>query len=123
MICSDIDENTCDLYTSGDCYVLAKELFDQEVGELSAVVVQDRWDCWTHMAVKIGPDSYLDVEGISSSEELIECHSRGNHKMTVIPIDEEEYSELIIGQHRQIESPKKVTMLAEALLSWLEELG
>lgn len=121
MIFSDIDEQTCDLYTSGDCYVLAKELFNQDVGQLAAVVVQGRWDCWSHMVVKIGPDSYLDVEGISSAEELVTSHSRGRHQMTVIPIEEEEYFEMIEGQHGQIESPEKVSELAHDLICWLKE--
>lgn len=119
MIFSDIDEYTCDLYTSGDCYVLAKELFDQGIGELAAVVVKGQWECWSHMAVKVGPDSYLDVEGLSSSEELAMSYARGGHNMTVIPINEEEYFEMIEGQARQMRPPYEVTQLAYDLIDWL----
>lgn len=122
MIVSPMSDEVCDRYTSGDCYVLAKKLSDLRFGELSSVSVKGRWDCWSHMALKIGPDSYLDIEGIWSAEELMENYQRGPNIMTVIPITDEEYFEMTESQSPAIDTEERLTKLADNLIDWVQTL-
>lgn len=123
MIPSPMSDDTCDRYTTGDCYVLAKELSDQQFGQLSSISVVGDWSCWSHMALKIGPDSYLDIEGIWSAEELLANHQRGRYEMTVVPVSDEEYFEMISGQAPPIDSEERVASVVQELTEWLESIN
>lgn len=120
MIPSLMDDYTCDRYTSGDCFLLAKKLSDFGVGQLTAVVAQGDWELWSHMMIKVGPDSYLDIEGIWPAEYIIENHGRGSTPMQIIPITNDEYDELIIGQSPGIDSEEKLDQITHDLVNWYE---
>ena len=123
MFMSDIDDHTCDRYTNGDCFLLAKKLADLGFGELVAVVQSDDWELWSHMAVKIGSDAYLDVEGIWSSDDLLDNYTRGRSPMKLMEITTEEYDELVVGQLPGTDSDEELEALANTLIAWTDSIG
>lgn len=122
MIESSLTEDQVDKYTNGDCYVLAKNLADKGVGELVAVVATDDYALWSHMAVRVSPDSYLDAIGIMSAGELIEEYSRSYREFRIMDLLPEEYDELIEGQSPPMDSPERLESVAVELIDWLENI-
>lgn len=123
MLMSEVDDHTCDRYTNGDCFLLAKKLSDFGLGQLVAVVGRDDWELWSHMAVKIGADSYLDVEGIWSSNDMLDNYARGKSPMKLMEITTEEYDELIEGQLPGTDSEQELETLASSLIDWAASMG
>lgn len=122
MIEANLTEDQIDKYTNGDCYVLAKHLADKGVGELVAVVATDDYALWSHMAVRVSPDSYLDAIGIMSAEELIEEYSRSHRAFRIMELLPEEYDELVEGQAAPMDSEEVLEEVAHELIEWVESV-
>ena len=120
MIESPLSEDQIDKYTNGDCYVLAKDLADKGIGDLVAVVAADDYALWSHMAIRVGADSYLDAVGIMTADELLEEYSRYSHTFRIMDLLPEEYDELVEGQSRPMDTPERLEDVSRELIDWFD---
>lgn len=117
------DEYDQDFYTSSDCYVLAWHLHQAFGLPMYAITAKDDWTIWSHMIVKFENDLFLDADGFLNSKEVIENHgARFDHgaNAQLMPIDDVEYQELVIGQRPSIVSDQEHYSNAQALYAWAE---
>jgi len=124
---SELDSETRETYTEGDCYLLALELHRLGLGELVAVIdptkpAGTRRD-WTHMAVRTPEGYILDADGLNEPGLI-----RSNYGWplagdgAVETISQEEYSVLIGGQSESIYGHAEVRIVALELKGWLATL-
>lgn len=64
------DEYEMDMYTSGECYRLARALEQLGVGRLVAIASRNKPDSWVHMLVETADGRYVDIEGIHTAEDV-----------------------------------------------------
>ena len=61
-------------YTNGDCWALAWQLYRLTEKPHVICTLGDKGDWssgdWYHVVVKIGPDKYLDIEGLHTAKQL-----------------------------------------------------
>lgn len=67
------DEFDIDVYTSGECYRLARQLEQLGAGTLVVVRPAGSDTAWNHMLVRLPDDRYLDIEGIHTRAEVAAC--------------------------------------------------
>lgn len=117
------DEYDQDFYTSGDCYNLAWHL-NQEFGlPMYVVASRDDWSIWSHMLAKWDNDLYLDADGFLNASGVIENHGdRFGYGLNaqLIPIDQDEYDLLTLGQSPSIIDSKEHRTNARSLYAWAE---
>lgn len=122
---SNLDEETRDTYTQGDCYLLALELQHLGLGELVAVMTPTTnytRGAWNHMAVRT-PDGYiLDADGLN--EPGLTLSNYGDElpdsKLEAITVDE--YRTLVGGQSESIHDTDEVHQVALKLQAWLAKV-
>lgn len=56
------------IFAEGDCWALAWHVAKLTGGQI--YVVSNRWPGWDHVVVQVGPDAFLDVEGIHTAAKL-----------------------------------------------------
>lgn len=64
------DEHDIDVYTSGECYRLARQLEKLGAGTLVVVRPPGSDTAWNHMLVRLEDGRYLDIEGIHTRSEI-----------------------------------------------------
>jgi len=124
---SELDEDTRETYTEGDCYLLAWELAELGLGELVAVVdpLQPvaRRRAWTHMAVRTPEGYILDADGLNEPGLTLSNYGwelpRGG---AIEAISLEEYGVLIDSQPGSIHSTPTVRLVALELKAWLKTM-
>lgn len=65
-----------DIYTQGDCWILAFELGLLLNAPLLALVSNDSPHAWDHVVVDLGRETVLDVEGRATRDEITSRWSR-----------------------------------------------
>ena len=122
---SDLDEDTRETYTEGDCYLLALELHLLGLGELVAVVdpLQPvaRRRAWTHMAVRTLEGYILDADGLNEPGIALSNYGHELPQGGVIEaITLEDYGVLIDSKAESIHSTPTVKLVALELKGWLQ---
>lgn len=64
------DEHDIDVYTSGECYRLARQLEQLGAGTLVVVRPPGSDTAWNHMLVRLEDGRYLDIEGVHTRAEI-----------------------------------------------------
>lgn len=64
------DEHDIDVYTSGECYRLARQLEQLGAGTLVVVRPPGSNTAWNHMLIRLPDGLYLDIEGIHTRKEV-----------------------------------------------------
>ncbi len=125
---SGLDEDTRETYTEGECYLLAFALWQLGLGELVAVVPDDTEKIsvlthWSHMAVRIPEGYILDADGLNEPGLILENYGWSfDGKVKILPVNLQEYEDLIDGQAESIFGNETVMAVAEALQSWKAKL-
>lgn len=65
------DEDDIDVYTSGECYRLARQLEQLGAGTLVVIRPPGSDTAWNHMLVQLPDERYLDIEGIHTHAEIV----------------------------------------------------
>lgn len=124
---SPCDDEQVDLFTSSDCWKLARELHLRGVGKLAAISESSDPDYWCHMAVELPDGTYLDAQGVQSREQFLTRWRgfvlRGDAAISYYdPRDEAHWEALTEDQEPDVGSQEDVDSAAELLIEWLEDL-
>lgn len=102
------DEHDIDVYTSGECYRLARQLEQLGAGTLVVVRPVGSDTAWNHMLVRLPDDQYLDIEGIHTHSEITEYWDGNVHEVT-------DYEDEIVGQGQGAYTDEDAREAAEKL--------
>jgi len=125
---SELHEWTVEIYTEGDCYLLAPELAKLGLGELVAIIDGNEplsgSTSWTHMAV-LTPEGYiLDAEGLNDPSITLENYGWDLPKgATIQKLGTDGWSILVKGQAESIQTQEELEATARELRDWYLALG
>lgn len=126
---SDLHEGDVEVYTEGDCYLLARELHALGLGELVIVTRDGSKDTapelrpWSHMAVRTPEGYVLDADGLNDPGITLQNYGdRYGDSAVVQPITVEEYAGLTSDQSVSIFEGDYTREIARAIRAWFERM-
>lgn len=76
------DEHDIDVYTSGECYRLARQLEHLGAGTLVVIRPPGSDTAWNHMLVRMSDGRYLDIEGVHTEADIARYWPGEVHEVT-----------------------------------------
>lgn len=112
------DDLDIDTYTAGDCWWLARALYDLGAGALTIVADRQLNDHWRHMLVTTPEGTLLDIEGLHSPCELVDRYGDASG-WVIRTVSEQEWEHMVKHQSLPRDSESQVRDVAHELLTWV----
>ena len=114
-----------DLFTAGDCWKLAHELYSHGVGKLVGIAESNNHSFWSHMLIELPDGTYLDAYGIQTEEQLLARWGGFFSEAVVVSYDLSDpkcWDELTCEQDLDLSTAEDLFEVTAKLMDWVDSI-